>query len=208
MPAGGGDNPRGGLRGRGEGTAPAPAAGADAPHVRPPPRRAQGGNLSPGGTGAPTSSASEIDIISVANVPSTSPGNQRLWAHLISAWVISIFAMRVRARGGRRARARVQARGRARRRCPSTPRPSPRPSLPPPPRPPQLLLNFSNDISRLRAKFLSTLPRGATSHSVLVTDVPGLERGMFRRGAAPPPPPQPQPPSGARPASPLPPPLS
>jgi hypothetical protein len=33
----------------------------------------------------------------------------------------------------------------------------------------QLLLAFSRDISRLRARYISMLPRGSTSHTVLVT---------------------------------------
>lgn len=39
----------------------------------------------------------------------------------------------------------------------------------------QLLVGFSNDVSRLRARFMSTLPRGGTSHSVLITDIPCVD---------------------------------
>ena len=39
----------------------------------------------------------------------------------------------------------------------------------------QLLLAFSRDISRLRARYISMLPRGTTSHTVLVTDIPCLD---------------------------------
>jgi hypothetical protein len=46
----------------------------------------------------------------------------------------------------------------------------------------QLLLAFSRDISRLRARYISMLPRGTTSHTVLVTDIPCLD-GM---GSTPP----------------------
>jgi len=35
----------------------------------------------------------------------------------------------------------------------------------------QLLLAFSKDISRLRARYISMLPRGTTSHTVLITGV-------------------------------------
>eukprot|EP00878_Enallax_costatus_P008398 GHUV01008778.1.p1 GENE.GHUV01008778.1~~GHUV01008778.1.p1 ORF type:complete len:750 (+),score=167.74 GHUV01008778.1:924-3173(+) len=38
-----------------------------------------------------------------------------------------------------------------------------------------LLLGFSKDVSRLRARFMSTLPRGGESHSVLITDIPCLD---------------------------------
>lgn len=39
----------------------------------------------------------------------------------------------------------------------------------------QLLIGFSKDVSRLRARYMSTLPRGGTSHSVLVTDIPCVD---------------------------------
>jgi hypothetical protein len=32
-------------------------------------------------------------------------------------------------------------------------------------------------ISKMRAKFIATLPRGGVSHTVLVTDVPGVQVG-------------------------------
>lgn len=38
-----------------------------------------------------------------------------------------------------------------------------------------LLLAFSKDISRLRARYISTQPRGGVSHSVLVTDIPCVD---------------------------------
>lgn len=38
-----------------------------------------------------------------------------------------------------------------------------------------LLLAFSRDISRLRARYISMLPRGSTSHTVLVTDIPCID---------------------------------
>jgi hypothetical protein len=39
----------------------------------------------------------------------------------------------------------------------------------------QLLVGFSNDVSRLRARYMSTVPRGGTSHSVLITDIPCVD---------------------------------
>lgn len=155
-----------------------------------------------------SSTATEIDMISASNIPSTSPGNHRLWAHLISVYVISLVALKVRCRTGlvgvgvRLGWAKRGGQERAAR----LPRPTRRrvlqlqtltnpnatlhttnhTRLPPtghlPHRPPwtaQLLHSFSKDVSKLRARFLSTLPRGATSHSVLVTDVPGLKQGTF-----------------------------
>ena len=47
-----------------------------------------------------SSTATEIDMISASNIPSTSPGNHRLWAHLISVYVISLVALKVRCRTG------------------------------------------------------------------------------------------------------------
>jgi hypothetical protein len=41
----------------------------------------------------------------------------------------------------------------------------------------QLLFMFSKDVSRLRARYLSILPRGGTTHTVLITDIPGLNDG-------------------------------
>jgi hypothetical protein len=39
--------------------------------------------------------ASNIDLLSVSNIKSTGPEANRLWAHLLSAYVISLFAMAV-----------------------------------------------------------------------------------------------------------------
>lgn len=39
----------------------------------------------------------------------------------------------------------------------------------------QLLVGFSNDVSRLRARYISTRPRGGVSHSVLITDIPCVD---------------------------------
>lgn len=55
----------------------------------------------------------------------------------------------------------------------------PSPGAPPPPAPPQLLFAYSQGVSKLRAKFISTLPRGGTSHTVLVTDIPGIDKGTM-----------------------------
>ena len=41
----------------------------------------------------------------------------------------------------------------------------------------QLLFMFSKDVSRLRARYLSILPHGGTTHTVLITDIPGLDTG-------------------------------
>jgi len=40
-----------------------------------------------------------------------------------------------------------------------------------------LLFMFSKDVSRLRARYLSILPHGGTTHTILLTDIPGLETG-------------------------------
>lgn len=77
----------------------------------------------------PTPATSDLDLLSTSNVPQGSP---RMWAHLISAYVVSLVAL-------------------------------------------GLLVGFSNDVSRLRARFMSTLPRGGTSHSVLITDIPCVD---------------------------------
>ena len=37
-----------------------------------------------------------------------------------------------------------------------------------------MLFNFSKDVSRLRARYLSTLPRGGVTQTVLFTDIPGV----------------------------------
>lgn len=47
----------------------------------------------------------------------------------------------------------------------------------------QLLVGFSKDVSRLRARYMSTLPRGGESHSVLITDIPCVD-GVGRGAAA------------------------
>lgn len=47
----------------------------------------------------------------------------------------------------------------------------------------QLLVGFSKDVSRLRARHMSTLPRGGESHSVLITDIPCVD-GVGRGAAA------------------------
>ncbi|KAI8468680.1 MAG: hypothetical protein J3K34DRAFT_426590 [Monoraphidium minutum] len=96
------------------------------------PINATGGGLKMAGN----TTASDIDYISASNIPNRSPGNQRFWAHMISAYVISIFAL-------------------------------------------WLLFSFSKDISKLRAWFISTQPRSAENHTVLVTDMPGLQRGTL-----------------------------
>uniref|UniRef100_A0A383WQ20 ERD4-related membrane protein n=1 Tax=Tetradesmus obliquus TaxID=3088 RepID=A0A383WQ20_TETOB len=77
----------------------------------------------------PTPATSDLDLLSTSNVPQGSP---RMWAHLISAYVVSLVAL-------------------------------------------GLLVGFSNDVSRLRARFMSTLPRGGTSHCVLITDIPCVD---------------------------------
>jgi hypothetical protein len=43
----------------------------------------------------------------------------------------------------------------------------------------QLLLFFSKDVSKIRARFIATLPRGGTSHTVLITDIPGVDYGTL-----------------------------
>eukprot|EP00879_Flechtneria_rotunda_P004428 GHRR01004679.1.p1 GENE.GHRR01004679.1~~GHRR01004679.1.p1 ORF type:complete len:579 (+),score=136.57 GHRR01004679.1:246-1982(+) len=72
---------------------------------------------------------SDLDIISASNI---GPRDSRFWAHLITAYVVSIVAL-------------------------------------------ALLQAFSNDVSRLRARYISTIPRGGPSHSVLVTDIPCVD---------------------------------
>lgn len=41
----------------------------------------------------------------------------------------------------------------------------------------RLLWSFNNDLSRLRISFMATLPKGGPSHTVLVTDLPGVRAG-------------------------------
>jgi hypothetical protein len=48
----------------------------------------------------------------------------------------------------------------------------------------QLLTLFSKDVSRTRAAYLASLPPGATTHTVLVTDIPGLGKGLGAKLAA------------------------
>ncbi len=43
----------------------------------------------------------------------------------------------------------------------------------------QLLWGFSTDVSKMRAKFITTLPRGGSNHTVLFTDVPGINKGTM-----------------------------
>ncbi|KAF6257824.1 late exocytosis, associated with Golgi transport-domain-containing protein [Scenedesmus sp. NREL 46B-D3] len=77
----------------------------------------------------PTPATSDLDLLSTSNVPQ---GSHRMWAHLISAYVVSLVAL-------------------------------------------ALLVGFSNDVSRLRARYISTRPRGGVSHSVLITDIPCVD---------------------------------
>lgn len=74
---------------------------------------------------------SDLDTLSTSNIE---PGSPRFWMHLVSVYVIGIFAM-------------------------------------------MLLYAWSMGISKMRAKFIATLPRGGVSHTVLVTDVPGVQVG-------------------------------
>jgi hypothetical protein len=76
---------------------------------------------------------SDLDIISLSNVPSGSP---RMVAQLLVLYIVAWFAL-------------------------------------------LLLLWYSRDISALRARFMSTLPRGGPSHTVLYTDVPGVKHGTI-----------------------------
>eukprot|EP00882_Tetradesmus_deserticola_P001118 GHRQ01001211.1.p1 GENE.GHRQ01001211.1~~GHRQ01001211.1.p1 ORF type:complete len:784 (+),score=334.19 GHRQ01001211.1:817-3168(+) len=77
----------------------------------------------------PTLATSDLDLLSTSNLY---PSSSRMWAHLISAYVVSLVAL-------------------------------------------ALLLGFSNDVSRLRARYISTRPRGGVSHSVLITDIPCVD---------------------------------
>jgi hypothetical protein len=76
---------------------------------------------------------SDLDVVSLSNVPSGSP---RMVAQLLVLYVVCWFAL-------------------------------------------ILLLWYSRDISNLRARFMSTLPRGGPSHTVLYTDVPGVKHGTL-----------------------------
>lgn len=76
---------------------------------------------------------SDLDVVSLSNVPSGSP---RMVAQLLVLYVVAWFAL-------------------------------------------MLLLWYSRDISGLRARFMSTLPRGGPSHTVLYTDVPGVKHGTL-----------------------------
>ncbi len=44
---------------------------------------------------------------------------------------------------------------------------------------PQLLWETNQGVSQLRIKFLASLPPGGPTHTVMVTDVPGLAHGTF-----------------------------
>jgi hypothetical protein len=76
---------------------------------------------------------SDLDMVSLSNVPSGSP---RMVAQLLVLYIVAWFAL-------------------------------------------MLLLWYSRDISGLRARFMSTLPRGGPSHTVLYTDVPGVKHGTL-----------------------------
>jgi hypothetical protein len=41
----------------------------------------------------------------------------------------------------------------------------------------QLLWDFNQDLSRLRITFMATVPKGGPSHTILVTDIPGIRAG-------------------------------
>lgn len=45
----------------------------------------------------PTPATSDLDLLSTSNVPQ---GSHRMWAHLISAYVVSLVALAVSQRGG------------------------------------------------------------------------------------------------------------
>ncbi|KAF8065514.1 CSC1-like protein [Scenedesmus sp. PABB004] len=159
------------------------------------PLNATGGFL-PTGLSPVKGNYTDIDLLSSSNIP---PGSHRFWAHLFSVYVVTAVALVVRVapaalsaapratRPARRALRRARtARCHARAGGVPTPPLAARRSRPRSRRHRwQLLIAFSRDVSRLRARYMSTLPRGATSHSVLVTDIPAVDGVGAHAPAAP-----------------------
>ncbi|KAG1660223.1 hypothetical protein FOA52_005093 [Chlamydomonas sp. UWO 241] len=80
---------------------------------------------------------SYIDVASISNVENSSP---KLWAHMISVFVVSCIVLRI-------------------------------------------LHRYTYEASLLRIMYMANMPRGGPSHTVLLTNIPGMQGGTLREFA-------------------------